>query len=90
MNNDAAKAARNENGAAPAVVDLRDRVPQMTDAALTTLQDNALRLKDSGSRQQQLAADLLLPAIEAELTERRAQKQKKAAQSSKRKKTAES
>ena len=88
MNNDAAKAARNENGAAPAVVDLRDRVPQMTDAALATLQDNALRLKDSGSRQQQLAAELLLPAIEAELTERRAQK--KVAQSSKRKKTAES
>ncbi len=86
MNSDAAKAARNENGAVPSVVDLRDRVPQMTDAALTTLQNNAVRLKDSGSRQQQLAAELLLPAIEAELTERRAQK--KAAQSSKRKQTA--
>jgi len=88
MNSDAAKAARNENGAVPAVVDLRDRVPQMTDAALTTLQNNALRLKDSGSRQQQLAAELLLPAIEAEFTERRAQK--KAAQSSKRKQAASS
>jgi hypothetical protein len=83
MNSDAAKAARNENGAAPAVVDLRERVPQMTDAALTTLQNNALRLKDSGSRQQQMAAELLLPAIEAEFNERRAQK--RATQSSKRK-----
>lgn len=74
MNKDAAKTARNDTGAAPVIVDLRDRVSAMSDDQLASLNANALRLKDAGSTVQRNGASALLPAIEAELAERRAKK----------------
>ena len=74
MNRDSEKTARKESGAGPAVHDLRDRVPQMTDDALTQLQTNALRLKESGTALQKGAVVDLLPVVEAELARRRAEK----------------
>jgi len=74
MNKDAQKSARTETGAAPAIVDLRNRVPKMSDDELVSLSVNALRLKDSGSVKQRNAASDLLPVIEGEIAERRAYK----------------
>ena len=47
------------------------RLPEMEDAALTVLHQNAERLQRSGSKSQQAAATALMPAIEAELATRR-------------------
>ncbi len=74
MNSEAAKAARADTGAGPVVVDLRDRLPQMADDALTNLLNNARRLLETGSKVQKASAEMLLPAIEAELAGRKAQK----------------
>ncbi len=54
------------------IVDLHDRVPGMTDDALSTLHANAVRLVQSGTERQRASAGALMPAIESELAERRA------------------
>lgn len=72
MNKDAQKTVRTDSGAAPVIVDLRDRVPLMTDEALASLVINARRLKESGTAKQKTAASDLLPVIETELAQRRA------------------
>ncbi len=74
MNRDAEKAAKEQTNAGPQVVDLRARVPQMTDDALETLLANAQRLLESGSKMQRAGAADLIPVIEAELAERVAAK----------------
>jgi hypothetical protein len=79
MNKDSAKAAKEQSGAAPHVVDLRDRVPQMSEDALETLLGNARRLAGTGSKQQQMSAADLIPVLEAELAARGALKAEAAA-----------
>jgi hypothetical protein len=74
MNREAEKAAKEQTGAGPQVVDLRARVPQMSDDALATLLANARRLADSGSKMQRTGAADLIPVIEAQLAERGAAK----------------
>lgn len=74
MNRETEKAAKEQTGAGPQIVDLRARVPQMTDSALTTLLDNARRLLEAGSKVQRATAAELIPVVEAELAERRAAK----------------
>ncbi len=74
MNKDSEKAAKEQSGAAPHVVDLRERVPQMSDDALATLLGNARRLLETGSKQQQSSAANLIPVLEAELAARDAVK----------------
>ena len=74
MNKDSQKTARNETGAAPAVHDLRARVPLMADDALVSLRVNALRLIDAGSATQRNSATQLLPVVEAEIAERKEKK----------------
>jgi hypothetical protein len=48
-----------------------DKLPTMSDAALTALQENARRLEQRGTPPQRFAALALLPAIGAELMARR-------------------
>lgn len=74
MNNGAAKAAKEQFGAAPHVVDLRDRVPQMSDDALATLLGNARRLIGAGTQVQQRSAADLIPVLETEWAARDAVK----------------
>ena len=50
------------------------KLPEMEDAALAVLHENAERLERSGTKSQQAAATALMPAIEAELATRRAAK----------------
>jgi hypothetical protein len=50
---------------------LNERIPEMSDADLTALHSNALRLSASGGSRSRQAADLL-PALEAEIGARRA------------------
>jgi hypothetical protein len=54
------------------IVDLRERVPAMSDGALATLHDNAKRLVVSGQARQRAAAEALLPTLELELAARAA------------------
>ena len=54
------------------IVDLHDRVPGMTDDALTTLHENATRLALSGNERQKASAGALMPVIESELALRQA------------------
>lgn len=54
------------------IVDLQDRVPGMTDDALTTLRVNAQRLLLSGNERERTSANALMPAIESELALREA------------------
>ena len=70
MNADAAKTAREQSGLGPHVVDLRERVPQMSDEALETLLGNARRLAGSGTVKQQTSAADLIPVLETEMTAR--------------------
>jgi hypothetical protein len=74
MNKDAEKAAKEQSGAGSQVVDLRDRVPQMPDAALANLLANARRLLESGTKAQRAGAADLLPVVEAEVATRAAAK----------------
>jgi len=53
---------------------IADMIPGMDDASLSTLRDNARRLKASNEGRQQEQASLLLPLIEAELAARLAAK----------------
>ena len=59
---------------------LVDKLPGMVDADLNNLHANALRLKEAGSAQQRASATAILPAIEAELSARKAAKQERLAQ----------
>lgn len=79
MNRDAARAANEQSGAAPRVVDLRGQVPQMTDGALENFLGNARRLIDTGSKLQQVSAAQLIPVVETELTARNVVKAEAAA-----------
>lgn len=55
-------------------MDLISRLPSLEDSALAVLQENAVRLEQSGTAAQRSAAAALMPAIEAELEARRAAK----------------
>ncbi|MGH6985324.1 MAG: hypothetical protein ACRED9_00590 [Caulobacteraceae bacterium] len=59
---------------------LIDKIPQMDDASLKNLLDNARRLGASGSQAQQTQAAELLPAIEEAVAERRSKKLAQAAE----------
>ena len=74
MNKDSQKTSRTDTGAAPAIHDLRARVPMMADDALVSLRINALRLKDTGSAIQRNSATDLLPVVEAEIAGRKEKK----------------
>ena len=50
---------------------IADRLPDLSDKELETLQTNAVRLKESGSVQQRRQAEELLPLLDAALEERR-------------------
>jgi hypothetical protein len=50
---------------------MSDKLPGLTDPELATLRSNAVRLQENGTPKQRQAADDLLPAIDAELSERR-------------------
>jgi hypothetical protein len=53
---------------------IADRIPDLSDKELESLQANAVRLKDSGSAAQQRQAEELLPLLSAALEERRVAK----------------
>lgn len=55
-------------------MDLTAKLPQMEDAALAVLRENAERLEQTGTSAQKAAAAALMPALEAELEGRRAAK----------------
>lgn len=55
-------------------VDMHTQIPTLTDDGLATLRANAHRLAASGEAKQQAAAQDLLPAIEAEIAKRKAEK----------------
>lgn len=63
-------------------MDLSEKIPGMTDAALDNLRANAERLGQAGSATQRSAATALLPAIEAEQTARKAAKRERTAEAS--------
>ena len=50
---------------------ISDRLPDLSDRELETLQTNAVRLKETGSVQQRRQAEELLPLLDAALEERR-------------------
>ena len=55
-------------------MDLAAKLPQMEDAALAVLRENAERLGQTGTSAQRAAAAALMPALDAELESRRAAK----------------
>jgi hypothetical protein len=55
-------------------MDLAAKLPTMEEAALAALRANAERLQRTGTKAQQTAASALMPAIEAEISARRAAK----------------
>jgi hypothetical protein len=57
-----------------------DKLPAMADDALKNLHANAVRLGEAGTAQQRASATALLPAIEAELSARKAAKQERLAE----------
>ncbi len=63
-------------------MDLSEKIPGMSDAALDNLRANAERLGHAGSPSQRTAATALLPAIEAELSTRKAAKRERTAEAS--------
>lgn len=67
MNRDTERQARADSGAAPQIVDLRARVPEMDDKPLAILLAIAQRLATSGSQRQKSTAAELLPVLEAEV-----------------------
>jgi len=78
MNRLSERTARLEAGGGPLIVDLRDRVLVMENAALASLHANALRLHASGDSKQKSSAAELLPVIQAELARRAALKSPRA------------
>ncbi len=59
---------------------LIDKIPQLDDAGLKNLLDNARRLSASGSQNQQSQAAELLPALELAMAERKSKKLEAAAE----------
>jgi hypothetical protein len=55
-------------------MDLAAKLPQMEDAALAVLRENAERLEQTGTSAQKAAAAALMPALDAEMESRRAAK----------------
>jgi hypothetical protein len=55
-------------------MDLAAKLPEMEDAALAVLRENAERLEQTGTSAQKAAAAALMPALDAELEKRRAAK----------------
>lgn len=55
-------------------MDLAAKLPEMEDAALVVLRENAERLEQTGTSAQKAAATALMPALDAELEKRRAAK----------------
>ena len=55
-------------------MDLAAKLPEMEDAALAVLRENAGRLEQTGTAAQKAAAAALMPALDAELEKRRAAK----------------
>lgn len=55
---------------------IEQRIPDLTDKELETLQANAVRLAQSGTVQQRQQAETLLPLIDAAMQERRAARTK--------------
>lgn len=55
-------------------MDLVAKLPAMEDDALAVLHENAERLEQTGTKAQSSAAAALMPALEAELANRRAAK----------------
>ena len=53
---------------------LVEKLPDLADDALRNLHANALRLGEAGTAQQRASATAILPAIEAELSARKAAK----------------
>lgn len=51
---------------------IADMIPGLEPKALATLRDNALRLQQTGTPRQKAEAEALMPAIDAELAERKA------------------
>lgn len=51
---------------------IEDRIPTLTDKELASLQENAMRLAQSGSAKQKADCERVLPLIDAELAERKA------------------
>lgn len=49
-----------------------ERIPVLTDKELASLQDNAVRLAQSGSAKQMAESERLMPLIVAEFAERKA------------------
>lgn len=56
------------------MVDLRSRLPELSDDALATLRGNAERLSREGTDKQRAAADALLPAVLNEIAGRTKEK----------------
>jgi hypothetical protein len=56
------------------MTDVAAKLPDMADTELTVLHANAERLERTGTPVQRTAASALIPAIQAELTARRAAK----------------
>jgi hypothetical protein len=50
---------------------IQERIPDLSEKELESLQANALRLKDSGSAMQRQQAEELLPLLSAAIEERR-------------------
>lgn len=51
---------------------IADMIPGLEAKALATLRENALRLQQTGTPRQRAEAEALMPAIDAELAERKA------------------
>lgn len=51
---------------------IADMIPSLEAKALATLRDNALRLQQTGTPRQRAEAEALMPAIDAELADRKA------------------
>ena len=62
---------------------LIDKIPDMADDALNNLHANAIRLGESGSAAQRASAAKLLPALEAEIANRKQAKRQRLADASK-------
>lgn len=68
-------------------MDLTAKLPGMDEAALSVLRANAERLQRTGTKAQKAAAEALMPALEAEISARRAAKLSLAKEAAKRRTT---
>lgn len=65
-------------------MDLTAKLPGMDETALSVLRANAERLQRTGTKAQKAAAEALMPALEAEISARRAAKLSLAREAAKR------